>query len=204
MPRSEKDAFDWSLTYSPESDFDTVPEWFNKLVVDKFVTHAVVIAERHSEFDKWHVHAGFRIRRSYKSDYKWWSKFTGDKAPELEIHYHDCLGGLAGGYLSKAEQGDRKTLLILGMSAEFLEIGRQEYERGLLRKKIRKYTDKLIGIHPHKWGSAMGAIAVETGCTEDEAPSMLAVAGLVSQAGKVPIELHSELYRKWLQLQTLQ
>ena len=79
---------------------------------------------RHTDEDKWHVHIAFRIRRSYKSDYKWWGKYTTDVEPELDIHDHDNLAGLAGGYLGQSEQKNVEIIKRFGFSDEGLELGK--------------------------------------------------------------------------------
>jgi len=194
MPRSEKDAFDWSLTYSPESDVKELPTWISDLVKSGKITHCVAIAERHTADDKWHIHCAFRYYRSYKSDYKWWTKLTDLKSPELEIRYHDCLLGLAGGYLTKADEGDREVLLTHGFTPEQLELGSDLYERGKLRKRIKSFVEWNVGIHPAKWNAAVGAVIAESGCTEEEAPAMLAQLGFCSIASKASSEVYNAMY----------
>ena len=116
MPRKVKEAYDWSLTFSPEEDVKKIPEWFEKLCHDGFVTHCFAITERHTNEDKWHVHIAFRIRRSYNCDYKWWERLTSEVAPALDIHYHDNLAALAGGFLYKSEEENVKIIRRFGFS----------------------------------------------------------------------------------------
>lgn len=194
MPRSEKDAFDWSLTFSPEDDYKSIPEWFDKLCDSKFVTACFAITERHTEEDKWHIHIAFRIRRSYKSDYKWWTKYTEDKSPELEIHYHDNLAGLAGGYLAKSEQENVIILRRFGFTDEGLSLGREFYEKGLMRKRIRDFSEAHVGVHPNKWNVIIGAILAETGCEEEDADEVAAQLGIASTACKASIEVYRSMY----------
>jgi len=197
MPRAEKDAFDWSVTYSPEEDFDKIPDWINKLLESRFITHCVAITERHGADEKWHFHAAIRIKRSYKSDYKWWQKYTTDKSPELEVHYHDQICGLAGGYLSKSEPGDVRVLLTTGFTDEDIELGKSVYGKGQLRKKIRDFTESRVGISSAKWNAAIGATIAETGCSGEEADGMLAQLGFACEKSAKNWDLHASMYMEW-------
>lgn len=204
MPRLEKDAFDWSLTFSPETDCKSIPGWFSKLIESKFVTHALAITERHTEDDKWHIHIAFRCKRSYKSDYKWWAKLTDAKAPELDIHYHNQLAGLAGGYLSKSENGNVELLLNCGFSDEILELGKEFYVKGQMRARIRKYGEGVVGIHPNKLNAYIGAICAETGCAVEDAPAMLSQLGFSTPGDKeVQSAMHKSVYLSFQRGQAL-
>lgn len=197
MPRHEKNCFDWSLTYSPEGDCSEVPKWVTELIEKKFISHALAITERHTANDKWHIHVGFRIIRSYKSDYAWWQKFTDQKKPELEVLYHDNICGLVGGYLTKSEPDNVRVLLRVGFTDEQLELGKQVYGRAQLRKRIKSFADAHVGVHPNKWVTTVGAIIAETGCTSEEADVVAAGIGFSSTASKAPVQVYSTLYVDW-------
>ena len=197
MPRSEKDAYDWSITYSPEEDFEKIPEWLETLLESGFITHICAITERHAEDEKWHFHAAIRLKRSYKSDYKWWTRHTEDKMPELDVHYHDQICGLAGGYLSKSERGNFRVLLINGFTEEQLELGKSVYGKGQLRKKIRDFTESRIGIHPAKYNACIGALIIETGCQEEEADGIFAQMGFACERSAKNWDLHGAMYLEW-------
>lgn len=194
MPRSEKEAFDWSLTYSPENDSEVMPGWYVDLVNEGKVSHFIAITERHTIDDKWHVHIAFRLKRSYKSDYKWWERLTKDRSPELDIRYHNNLRGLAGGYLAKSEPGNFKVIARMGFTDACLENGKLDYIKGQKRKRIHDAVQDIIGIHPGKWIATRGFIIRDTGCTEEEADAVAAQLGFASQASKASEAVYGALY----------
>jgi len=180
MGRSEKNAFDWSLTWSPEEDVETWPDFLRDWMSHKSVTRCYAILERHTSDDKWHLHIGFTFYRSYKSDYKWYEaacKKAGLTSPALEIKYHDNILGLVGGYCAKSEAGDRKLLFKKGFSDEQLEWGHDQYLRGLRKQRVRKFADKHHVITPDKFDTVVGAQMCELECDEAEAIISLAEDG---------------------------
>jgi len=197
MVRQQKNCFDWSLTWSPEEDVFDWPDFIRDWMSSKDVTRCYAILERHTVEDKWHLHVGFTYYRSYKSDYKWWApacKAAGLESPALEIHYHDNLLGLVGGYCSKSAAGDVKLLFKKGFSDDQLEYGKDQYARGLRRQRVRRVLDKHLVIHPDKFELAVGAIIAETGCSAERACATLAEDGwCFSRSKRGLIDLYSEV-----------
>lgn len=126
------------------------------------------------------MHIGFTTNRAYNSDYKWWSKSSkeaGFEEPALEIHYHNDILGLVGGYCSKALQTDRKPLGSKGFSDEQLEFGKELYKRGLRKQRIKKFADRHHIITPDKLELVLGAQMAELDCSKEEAIVELAADG---------------------------
>lgn len=180
MPRKCKDAYDWSLTFSPEEDVKEIPGWFEQLIRNGMVTHCFAITERHTNEDKWHIHIAFRLKRSYNSDYKWWDKLTTDTAPALEIHYHDTLAELAGGYLYKSGEENVEIIRRFGFTDEGLALGQEFFHRGLMRERILKFTSAHVNVSHSKWNAVKGCIIAETGCKPEEVNLIAAQMGFTS------------------------
>jgi len=171
MPRV-KDAHTWMLTWSPEGEAQELPEPIMDMLTSEGTIQAYVVAEK---ADKWHVHAGFRSRRSYNSDYKWWKDLFGPGigSPALDIRYHDNLLGLVGGYCAK--DAERKLIYNKGFTEQDLSKGELEYERGKAKQRIRRFGERYHVIGPDKFdtyiGAAMGQFNV------DRNAAILALAG---------------------------
>lgn len=200
MPRHEKNCYDWSLTWSPEEDCRTLPTFLEQFLSSGDCTKAFAIAERHTQTDKWHIHAGFRLHRSYKSDYKWYKKafdMAGLLSPALDIRYHDNLFGLVGGYLGKSEAENVERLLSRNFTDLELKYGADEYGKGLSRKKIRKFVDGHFVIHRSKFEVAVGAACAQFNCGEGEAIVALAEAGFgFSDSLKGNSEIYKEMFKE--------
>lgn len=186
MPRRTKKVCDWSLTFSPAEDVTAIPEWFISLKGLGQVTRMVAIAERHSEYEKWHIHIAFSYRREYNNDYVWWEQFSGkpaeDKKHELVIKYHDDIFCLAGGYLTKAAKGDRQLILSEGFTNEQLAFGQKQYERFNRRKRMRDWQDRFLIVHPAKLDLTLAAYLDGGAATVDEAIVRFTKDGFVSQS----------------------
>lgn len=200
MPRHEKNCYDWSLTWSPEEDCRELPPFLAEFLSSNCVSKAAAIAERHGEADKWHIHAGFRMYKSYNSDYKWYKKpfdLAGLSSPALDIRWHDNLFGLVGGYMAKAESGDRLSLLSRGFSDSDIAYGVDQYAKGIRRKRIRRFVDGHLVINRSKFEVAVGAACAEFNCGEGEAVVALAEAGFgFSDSVKGNSEIYAELYKE--------
>lgn len=200
MPRIEKNCFDWSLTWSPENDVSELPKFLDDFMHSKDITRCVCITERHGAEEKWHIHIGFTYYRSYKSDYKWWKKpfeEAGFKEPAIEIKYHNNIFGLIGGYLGKSVESDVKQLFSKGFSNDEVEFGKEEYNKGLRRQKLRKFLDPLLIINRDKFEAAVGATMREHGCNESEAEIILADDGwcyATSKRGNK--DVYGDMYRE--------
>lgn len=197
MVRKEKNQFDWSLTWSPEEDITTWHPFLAAWMHSTKITRCYAILERHTSEDKWHLHIGFTYYRSYKSDYKWWAaecEKAGLKSPALEIHAHDNIFGLVGGYCHKSKEGDRKLLFKKGFSDDQLEYGLNQYIAGLRRQRVRRILDKHLVIHPDKFELAVGAIIAETGCKREGAIDALARDGwCFGRSHKGMVDLYAEV-----------
>lgn len=197
MPRV-KDAQDWSLTWSPENDVSEFPEFWKDVCESPHITRYYAILERHDEESKWHMHVGFTTKRSYNSDYKWWqkaSKESGFEEPALEIHYHNDIIGLVGGYCSKALKTDRKIIGSKGFTEEQLQYGQEIYERGLRKQRIRKHADRHHIITPDKLELVIGAQMAELDCDKEEAIVELAADGWAfARSVKGLEEVYKHLY----------
>lgn len=204
MPRHENCCYDWSLTWSPEEDCQTLPPFLAEFLSSDRVTKACAIAERHTENDKWHVHAAFRLCRSYKSDYKWYEKqfnAAGLCSPGLDIHWHDNLFGLIGGYFEKSDGGNRIPLLDRNVTSAEHAYGVAAYRSGIKRKRIRKFLDGHLVIHRSKLDIAIGAACVEYKCSEGEAVVALAEAGFgFADSIKGNAEIYAEMYKEKLEI----
>jgi len=204
MPRSEKCCYDWSLTWSPEEDCQELPQFLADFLSSGIVTKACAIAERHTSEDKWHIHAGFRLSRSYTSDYKWYKKafdLAGLSAPALDIHWHDNLFGLIGGYMSKSVGGNKISLFTRNVSDTEMEYGVAEYNKGISRKRIRRFNDSHFVIHRSKLEVAIGAACAEYNCGEGEAIVALAEAGFgFADSIKGNAEIYKEIYKEKLKM----
>lgn len=198
MGRTVKECYDWSLTWSPEEDVTDWPEFLEAWMSSSDIKRCVAVLERHSAVDKWHLHIGFTYFRSYKSDYKWWQAActkAGLVEPALQIKYHDNILGLVGGYVAKAEEGDRKLLFKKGFTDEQLEHGEMLYQRGLRRQRVRTFVEKHLVINPNKFECAVGAQMAELGCNEAEAIVQLAEDGWTfAQSKKGITELYRDVY----------
>lgn len=162
------------LTWSPEGDCQELPEPILNLFKSEATVRAYVIAEKS---DKWHVHAGFRLVRSFNSDYKWWKDLFGPGIgmPALDIRYHDNLKGLVGGYCGK--DAERKLIYNKGFSDADLREGKLEYERGLCKQRIRRFGDRYHVIGPDKFDTYIGAAMAEFNVTRPVAILALARTG---------------------------
>lgn len=163
------------------------------------ITRFYAIFERHDEHSKWHLHIGFSTRKSYNSDYKWWKKGcegAGFKEPALDIHYHNNLLGLVGGYCSKAASGDRQLLGGKGFTDEQLEWGKEQYERGLRRQRVKNALDELRVINKDKFDAAVGYQQAELGIlSKEEAIASLVEDGWAfSQSVKNTEAMYKQLY----------
>lgn len=188
-----KEAYDWSLTWSPNDDVRNIPDFWQEVMQSPFVTRYYAILERHDAESKWHLHIGFSTKRSYSSDYKWWKEPAKDmqfEEPALDIHYHNNLTGLVGGYCSKAQEGDREFVGSKGFTDEQLQYGKELYERGLRKQRIRRWVDKFHNIQPDKLEVVIGAQMHELSCDQNTAILSLAQDGWAfarSQKGLTPI-----------------
>lgn len=159
MPKYK--SADWSGTWSPEEDVEVIPEEIAKFLSNDIVTKAFAVIEKDDDH-KGHLHFGFRLRREYDSDYKWWEKpfeAKGFKTPALLIRATKNLCGLVGGYCSKAE--GTKVVFRRGYTDEELDYGRREYEVGVKRKGIIKFAEDFRAIHPAKFDVILGAVKAE-------------------------------------------
>jgi len=188
MPRV-KDAHTWMLTWSPEGDCQELPIPISSLLCSEATVRAYAVAERS---DKWHVHAGFELKRSFNSDYKWWKDLFGEGigSPALDIRYHDNLLGLVGGYCTK--DVERRVLLNKGFSDEDLRAGALEYERGKCKQRIRKFGERYHVINPDKFELYIGAAMAEFNTGRDRAILALAKTGFAFTKSKAGLE---ELYK---------
>jgi len=173
MPRV-KDAHTWMLTWSPEGDCQELPIPISSLLSSEATVRCYAVAERS---DKWHVHAGFELKRSFNSDYKWWKDLFGEGigSPALDIRYHDNLLGLVGGYCSK--DVERRVLLNKGFSDEDLRRGEMEYARGKRKQRLRKFGERYHVITPDKLEVYIGAAMGESNVGRDQAILALAKTG---------------------------
>lgn len=197
MPRV-KDAHDWSLTWSPDDHVGEIPTFWNEVMQSEHVTRYVAILERHDAESKWHLHIGFSTKRSYNSDYKWWkdaAKNAGFEAPAIDIHYHNDILGLVGGYCAKAQEGDRKLVGRKGFTDEQLEYGQEIYQRGLRKQRVKRFADRHHNIHPDKFELVIGAQMAELECDQRQAIVSLAADGWAftrAQGGLT--EVYKQLY----------
>lgn len=150
----------------------------------------MLVAEKE---EKWHVHFIFSTSRSYNSDYKWWDKSIKhlNYGAEFDLKYHNNFLCCAGGYLSK--DTERIILKVHGISRDQLEYGEAEYEKRIIRQKIRKFVDDFIIINPNKLDVAMGAMRAEENCSAEEALVHLGTAGFAFSQGRGG---YDELYRR--------
>jgi len=161
MPKYK--ACDWSGTWSPESPVEDIPDFIAHYLSDDKVIKAAACIEQ-DEDHKAHLHFGFRLRREYDSNYSWWEKEWreyGFEKPALHINATRDLHGLIGGYFSKAE-GTRIVFRKNFTDGE-IQTGRDLYKRGLERRRVKKFLDTGIIIHPAKLDAAIAAAQEESG-----------------------------------------
>jgi len=185
-----KDAKDWLLTWSPEEDALDLPEDLKSIIRTWPISRLLLVAEKEQ---KWHVHCLFSTSRSYNSDYKWWAADLKDKAygAALDIRYHNNFLVCAGGYMSK--DYERKILKVYNVTQAQMEYGAEEYNKRLVRQKIRRNLDDFVVIQPDKFDAAVGALQAERGYDRAEAEIRLGEYGFCfarSSSG------HTELYRR--------
>jgi len=172
----ESKAQDWSLTWSPKENVETLPEVLRNVFESPYITRCYAIAEFS---EKWHIHAGFSTYRCYNSDYFWWKPICDAdeklQPPALEIRYHNNIYGLVGGYCAKTE--NVKILFRKGFTDEQLDAGRDIHIRGLRKQRIRKTLDKYHIITPDKFEVAVGTQMAELECSQSEAILALARDG---------------------------
>jgi len=185
-----KDAKDWLLTWSPEGDALDLPEDLKSIIRTWPISRGMLVAEKE---EKWHVHYLFSTSRSFNSDYKWWKADLADKnyGPELDIRYHNNFLVCAGGYMCK--DAERKVLKVYNVTSAQLEYGAAEYERRLVRQKIRRSLDDFLVINPDKIDAAIGAMQAERDCTREQAELELGRAGFCFAKSRPGFE---ELYRR--------
>lgn len=161
MPKFK--ACDWSGTWSPETPVEDIPDFIANFLTDDRVQKAAACIE-HDEEHKKHLHFGFRLRREYDSNYRWWEKEWaeyGFKAPALHIVATRDFHGLIGGYFSKAK-GTRIVFRKNFSDAE-IQTGRDLYRKGLERRRVKGFLEKGIVIHPAKLDAAIAAAQEESG-----------------------------------------
>lgn len=187
----------WSLTWSPEEDVEELPEFFEEWFKDDSVTRVVAIKERHIG-GKWHIHAGLEYYKAYNSDYtKWFTNVAeqaGFKNPALEFKAHRNLLGLVGGYCTKSV--DKDILFQKGFTDEQLEFGRNTYEKGLRKQRVKRQLDDWHIIQPDKIDAAIGIQMAELDTNDRDT----AIAGLVAdgwcfaRSVKNTAEMYKQLY----------
>lgn len=199
----EKNAYDWILTWSPEEGCEEIPPRIKTFLEDSAcVAKAFAIAEYSN---KWHIHVGFRLTRSFNSDYAWWNKGLFDPKtekifvkPALDIRYHDNLLGLVGGYCSKST--GTRVLLNINFSREELELGKTIYTKGLIKQRIRKNLARYHVIGKEKYAVAVGSAMHEFNCGEAQAPLLLAGIGYAFSSSCTGLErIYKADYVSWLQ-----
>lgn len=185
-----KDAHTWMLTWSPEGDCQELPIPIASLLCSEATVRAYAVAERS---DKWHCHAGFELKRSFNSDYKWWKDLFGEGigSPALDIRYHDNILGLVGGYCTK--DVERRVLLNKGFSDDDLRRGAAEYERGKCKQRLRKFGERYHVIGPDKFDVFVGAAMAEFRVGRGEAILALSRTGFAFARAKGGLE---ELYKE--------
>jgi len=166
MPKFK--SFDWSGTWSPENEVEEIPTEIASFLSNEIVTKAFAVIEKDADH-KGHLHFGFRLRREYDSNYKWWKKDfeeVGFKEPALLIRATKNLHGLVGGYCSKAE--GTQVVFRRSFTDEELAYGRKEYENGKARQRIIKFTDEFRTVHPAKFDITLGSIKAEYNISDNE------------------------------------
>lgn len=160
MPKYK--SADWSGTWSPEEDVEVIPEEIAKFLSNDIVTKAFAVIEKDDDH-KGHLHFGFRLRREYDSNYKWWDKDWkeyGFSEPALCIKATRDFHGLVGGYFSKA-QGTR-IVFRKNLTDTEIQAGRELYQRGLARRRVKRFLETGIVVHPAKIDAAIAAAREET------------------------------------------
>lgn len=163
-----KDAKDWLLTWSPGETVAEVPKFINDAFEKFRCSRSLSVIE-----DTGELHILFTTSRSFNSDYKWWKSDFGELAvaPAFDIKYHDNFCG-AIGYLLKKH--DTTILGCVNISKEQVEYGKDVYQRGLRRQRVRAFMAENRIIHPRAFDAAIGAYLGE-GCPDRD----LAVAEMV-------------------------
>lgn len=181
MPRV-KDASDWLLTWSPDSDTSVLPPILQQYLDGENVSRYITVVEK---AEKTHIHCVFSTTRSYNSDYKWYKDlFPGVKLAEgkdgkgggLQIKFAGKTPLLiAGGYLDGTIIGRR------GFRDEQLKYGNEQYKLRKERQEIRGVIDDLIVISPQKLDATIGTIMARFRCDESEAEILAANMGFAFQ-----------------------
>jgi len=160
MPRYK--SRDWSGTWSPEDAVTDIPDFIAAFLSSERVEKAAAVIEQDDEH-KAHLHFGFRMRREYDSNYKWWEKDWGDmgfRAPALHITATRDLHGLIGGYFSKAQ--GTQCVFRRDFSNEEIQIGRRQYQIGLERRRVKTFLERGVTVHPAKIDAAIAAAQQES------------------------------------------
>lgn len=161
MPRYK--ARDWSGTWSPEDAVTDIPDFIADFLAGERVEKAAACIEQDAEH-KAHLHFGFRLRREYDSNYAWWEKDWkeyGFEKPALHINATRDLHGLIGGYFSKAK--GTRIVFRKNFSNDEIQTGRTLYERGLARRRVKRFLETGVVIHPAKLDAAIAAAQEENG-----------------------------------------
>lgn len=152
--------------------------------------------------DTGELHVLFSTERTYNSDYKWYKQYFGDEAvpPAFDLKYHNDFIGCIGYLLKKQET---KVLSCIKISQQQVDAGKERYQRGLRRQRVRTYLANYRIIHPRQFEAALGAYMAET--ESDQATSIreLARDGFVfaGSGGCDLTGLYSDLYRRDTALQ---
>lgn len=164
---------DWSLTLAlPDTDIKEVPEWLENRLKSEDVTRFVVVAEKAKH---WHIHAGFSTRREYNSDYKLWftNWIPGHESYDIwrgphavELHHHNDIIQLVGGYCCKSGDDSLVWLGDKGFSQEQIEFGGELYEKSLKKQRIREELARYTAVPREHFLAAVGFGMAELGTSD--------------------------------------
>lgn len=156
-----KDAKDWLLTWSPGEVVVETPKFIDDAFSKFTCTRSLSVIE-----DTGELHILFSTSRSFNSDYKWWKSEFGELAvaPAFDVKYHDNFCG-AIGYLLKKDC--TRILKCVNISREQVEFGKEVYQRGLRRQRVRAFVAENRVIHPRAFDAALGAYIAE-GCADKD------------------------------------
>lgn len=156
-----KDARDWLLTWSPAEAVVGVPDFIVHGFSEFGPTRVLSVIEATGE-----LHVLFSTKRSYNSDYAWWKPYFGAQAvkPAFDLKYHDNFCG-AIGYLLKGT--DTIILECSNISEQQVTYGKEQYQRGLRRQRVRTFVAENRIIHARAFDAAVGAYIAE-GCADKD------------------------------------